>query len=215
MTVFPDQPGVTAALSIYYYTTVMAADWFWSGPRFVLSSSHHVQETTMRNGISGLLILLIAAVPFAYAGDQKVPLDKLPEEVVKAVTSKFPKAKMESAVKATADGKTSYEVTLKAGKFGIDVTVTSEGKIVQVEKEMAFADLPKPVAAAFNARYPKGKVKRIEELSKEDRIISYEFLIEAAEKTLEGYFDPQGKFLQEKDVTPKKAEKGQVSHHFV
>src|SRR6266850_3893654 len=123
---------------------------------------------TMRNGF-GLLVLIIATVPFVSAGEEKVPLDKLPKEVVKAVTTKFPKAKMESAVKATADGKTSYEVTLKSGKFGIDVTVTSEGKIVQIEKEMAFTDLPKPVAAAFSAKYPKVNVKRIEELSKEDK----------------------------------------------
>jgi hypothetical protein len=164
---------------------------------------------TMRTGMIALLVLLIMAlttIPFALAGEEKVPLDKLPKEVVQAVTSKFPKAKMESAVKATADGKTSYEVTLKAGKFGIDVTVTPAGKIVQIEKEMALADLPKPVAAAFSAKYPKLKVKRIEELIKEDKIISYELLIEAAEKTLEAYFDPQGKFLQEKDVTPKKVE---------
>src|SRR5437879_4588867 len=127
----------------------------------------------MRIAMSGLLVLLIVTVPFAMAGEDKVPLDKLPKAVVKAVTTKFPKGKMESAVKATADGKTSYEVTLKAGKFGIDVTVTSEGKIVQVEKEMPFTDLPKPVADAFNAKYPNVKVKRIEELSKEDKIISY------------------------------------------
>jgi hypothetical protein len=170
-----------------------------------------LQETAMRNGISGLLVLLIVTIPFACAGEEKVPLDKLPDSVVKAVTLKFPEAKMTSAVKATADGKTSYEVTLKAGKFGIDVTLTSEGKIMQVEKEMAFTDLPKPVAAAFSARYPKAKVKRIEELSKDDKIISYELLIEAAEKTLEGYFDPQGKFLQEKDVTPKKVEKARYA----
>ena len=143
------------------------------------------------------------------AGEEKVPLDKLPKAVVKAVAAKFPKAKMDRAVKATADGKTTYEVTLKAGKFGIDVTVTSEGKITQVEKELAITDLPKPVADAFGTRYPKANVKRIEELSKEDKIISYEFLIEiAGNKTLEAYFDPQGKLLQEKDVTPKKVDQG-------
>ena len=164
----------------------------------------------MRNGMSslmGFLIMALVTIPFTFAGDEKVPLDKLPKEVVKAVTSKFAKAKMESAVKTTIDGKPGFEVTLKAGKFGIDVSVTSEGKIVQVEKEMAFDDLPKPVATAFNAKYAKVKIKRIEELSKEDKIISYELLIESAEKTLEAYFDPQGKFLQEKDVTPKKVEK--------
>ena len=119
---------------------------------------------------------------------------------------------MDSAVKTSIDGKPGFEVTLKVDKFGIDVTVTAEGKITQVEKEMALGDLPKAVAEAFNAKYAKATVKRIEELSKEDKIVSYEFLIETpASKTLEAYFDPQGKFLQEKDVTPKKAEKDKQS----
>lgn len=161
----------------------------------------------MQKLLQGLLLVLT----FSYltisivSADEKVPLDKLPEAVTKAATSKFPKAKLDSAVKSTADGKTTYEVTMKAGKFGIDITITSEGKITQIEKEMAITDLPKAVADAFAAKYSKVTVKRIEELSKDDKILSYEFLIETpATKTLEAYFDPQGKFLQEKDVTPKK-----------
>jgi hypothetical protein len=158
----------------------------------------------MRKLIRGLLLgatLAVLTATFVWAGEEKVPLDKLPKAVVTAVKSKFPKSKMESAVKATADGKTTYEVTLKTGKLGIDVVVTSEGKIMQIEKEMAAKDLPKAVADAFDAKYAKAKVKRIEELIKEDKVISYELLIETtAKKKLEVYFDPQGKFLEEKIV---------------
>ena len=159
----------------------------------------------MMRVLQGLVLTLaVAMATFVVAGEDKVPLDKLPKDVVKAVAAKFPKAKMDHAVKSTADGKTTYEVTLKAGKHGIDVTVTSEGRITQVEKEMDFADLPKPVADAFKAKYPKAKVNRIEELSKDDKILSYEMLIvTAGNKTLEAYFEPLGKFIQEKDVTPK------------
>ena len=156
----------------------------------------------MRKLTSGLLLglaLAILADAFVLAGEEKVALDKLPKEVVKAVKAKFPKAEMASAVKSTADGETTYEVTLKTGGLGIDVVLTSEGKITQIEKELAAKDLPRAVAVAFEAKYPKATVKRIEELIKEDKIISYEFLIETtAKKTVEAYFDPQGKFLQEK-----------------
>src|SRR5438309_1380755 len=90
-------------------------------------------------------VLTAAALMFSTAAvaDEKVPLDKLPEAVSKAATSKFPKAKLDSAVKSTSGDKTTYEVTMKDGKFGIDITITSEGKITQIEKEMALADLPK------------------------------------------------------------------------
>src|SRR5438105_1201801 len=152
----------------------------------------------MQKLVRGLLLgLSLAALTagFVFAGEEKVPLDKLPKEIVKAVKSKFPKAKMESAVKSTANGKTTFEVTLKAGGLGIDVTLTSEGKITQIEKELNAKDLPRPVADALDAKYPKANVKRIEELSKEDKIISYEMLIDTtAKKTLEVYFNPAGKF---------------------
>ena len=161
----------------------------------------------VRASLLGLTLAIVLAV-FVSAGEEKVPLDKLPKDVVKAVKAKFPKAEMANAVKLTADGKTTYEVTLKTGKLGIDVTLTADGKITQIEKELDFKDLPKAVAAAFTEKYPKANIKRIEELSKEDKIISYEMLIDTtAKKTLEVYFDPMGKFLQEKDLTPKKVEK--------
>jgi hypothetical protein len=92
----------------------------------------------MCSGLRSVFVALALAalsIGFVAAGEEKVPLDKLPKEVVKAVTSRFPQARMESAVKSTAGGKTKYEVTMKAGKFGIDITVTSEGKIEQIEKE--------------------------------------------------------------------------------
>jgi hypothetical protein len=158
----------------------------------------------------GLLLgvtLTALASTLVSAGEEKVPIDKLPKEVVKAVEAKFPKIKMEKAVKSTTDGKTSYEVTLKSGAYGIDVVVTAEGKITQIEKEMAFKDLPKPVSEAFEKKYVGAKVKRVEELSKNDKVVSYEILLETGKKTLEAYFEPGGKFIQEKDVTPKKDEK--------
>jgi hypothetical protein len=164
-------------------------------------------ENVMRFVASAILVSIMLAFLSAGlvgAGEEKVPLDKLPKEVVKAVTAKFPKAKMESAIKATVDGKSKYEVTMRAGKFGIDISITADGKIEQIEKEMALGDLPKPVSDAFKSKYPKVKVNRIEELSKDDKVVSYELLIESGARTLEAYFDPQGKFLQEKDVTPKK-----------
>src|SRR5947208_6978888 len=139
----------------------------------------------MMNGLIPPLVAVLTAAVLTFstaaAADEKVPLDKLPEVVRKAATTKFPKAKLDSAVKATSGDTTTYEVTMKDGKFGIDITITSEGKITQIEREMAFTDLPKAVSEAFTGKYPKATVKRIEELSTDDKIQSYELLIETPE----------------------------------
>src|SRR5437879_2104073 len=95
------------------------------------------------------LFMCAGAAP---GGEEKVPLDKLPQAVVDAVKAKFPKAKLVSAEKETDDGKTVYEVAIKNDKQSIEVTLTPEGKIIEIEKQIAAKDLPKAVADALKAK---------------------------------------------------------------
>jgi hypothetical protein len=160
-------------------------------------------------GIAGVTLGLFVLVAIAAGTDEKIALDKLPKAVVDAVKAKYPKAKLVSAEKGDQDGKIVYEVDIKDGKSSIEVTVTPEGKILGAEKEIAAEDLPQPVSKALNAKYPKATIKKIEEVSKEDKITAYEILIVTAHsKMLEVTFDPTGKFIEEEKVgAKKKAEK--------
>jgi len=45
------------------------------------------------------------------------------------------------------------------------VSLTPEGKITTIEKEIAFKDLPKVVAATLETKYPKAKHKIVEEIT--------------------------------------------------
>jgi hypothetical protein len=163
----------------------------------------------MRRVIGGMTAaLLVLAGASSRAEEEKVPLDKLPKAVVDAVKEKFPRAELVSAEKEKEDGKDVYEVAIKDGKHKIEVTVTPEGKVVTVEKEIAAEDLPKAVAEALEARYPKATIRKAEEISKEDRVTAYEVLIVTADKKkLEVSFDPKGKFLEEEKKDEKKEKK--------
>jgi hypothetical protein len=162
----------------------------------------------MRRYIGMVVALVVVAGPALGDDEEKVPLDKLPKAVVDAVKEKFPKAEMVSASKEKEDGKTLFEVSLKDGKHKIDVTVTPEGKIDTVEKTIEVGDLPKAVAEAFESRYPRATVQKVEEISKEDKVTKYEFLIVTADKKkLEVCFDPKGKFLDEEKKEEKKEKK--------
>lgn len=155
--------------------------------------------------VLGLLVL--AACAFA-ADEEKVPLDKLPKAVVDAVKAKFPDAKLVSAEKELEDGKPVYEVAIKDKDQNIEVTVTPEGKIILIEKEIAAKDLPKAVAEAMEKKYPKATIKKLEEIIKDDKVTSYEALIVTAEKkNLEVRFDPSGKFLEEEKKDAEKDKK--------
>jgi hypothetical protein len=134
----------------------------------------------------GTAILCAATFAVVRAGEEKVALDKLPKPVVEAVKKRFPKAEMLSAVKETTDGKTAYEVTVKDDGRKIDVSVTAEGTITTLEKEITAKELPKAVTKALEAKYPKATYKRIEEVVKveggKETLEFYEVLLETADK---------------------------------
>jgi uncharacterized membrane protein YkoI len=154
----------------------------------------------MRTWSLAVGLALLAGLTAARADEgkeEKVPLDKLPRAVVDAVKAKFPGAELVSAEKEKEDGKDVYEVAIKFKDHNIEVTLTPEGKILSIEKEITLKDLPRAVAAALEARYPRADIKKVEEIDK-DGVISYEVLLVTADKKkLEVTFDPKGKVLEE------------------
>ncbi|HTU23637.1 MAG TPA: PepSY-like domain-containing protein [Gemmataceae bacterium] len=132
--------------------------------------------------------------------EEKIPLDKVPKAVLKAVKAKFKDAKLVSAQKENENGKLAYEINLKHKGAKIEVTVTPDGKIVSVEKTIAVKALPKPVTEAVNRKYPRAKYMSVEEVSADGKT-SYEVLIATAEKkTFEVVLDKSGKIIKEARV---------------
>ena len=143
----------------------------------------------------------------AAADEEKVPLDKLPDKVRAAVKAKFAGAELVSAQKESEDGKALYEVAIKHKGQTIEVTLTPEGTITEIEKEIAAKDLPKEVAAALAAKYPKATFQKVEEILKGETI-SYEVLLVTAEKKMfEVKLDPQGKILEEESKDKQEEKK--------
>lgn len=141
----------------------------------------------------------LSALAFAAAADEeKVPLDKVPAAVMKAVKDKFPKADLKEASKETEDGKTLYEVSFKHDGHNYDVTLKEDGAIQEVEKEIAAADLPKPVADAVKAKYAKATIDKAEEVLKGDKK-NFEVHLKDGDKSRELVLDPSGKILEEEE----------------
>src|SRR5258708_7808239 len=108
------------------------------------------------------LLLLVSTAP---AKEEEIPLDKLPKVVVDAVKAKFLGAELVKAEKETEDDKTFYEVELKHKKQTYEVSLTPEGKITEIEREIAVKDLPKAVTEALAKKYPHSKLEEAEELT--------------------------------------------------
>jgi uncharacterized membrane protein YkoI len=129
--------------------------------------------------------------------EEKVPLDKVPEAVLKAVKAKFKGAELLSAQTEKEDGKTLYEINLKDKGHSVDVSLTADGEIVSIERTIDAKDLPKPVMDALNSKYPKAEFKTIEEVTEKGKT-NYEVLLVTSEKkTFEVVFDKDGKIVKE------------------
>jgi hypothetical protein len=165
-----------------------------------------VGEGDMYKVLSGLgLVVVVALVASAFVraddGEEKVPIDKLPKAVTDALKEKYPKATLVEAVKVTEDGEVTYEVTIKQKKQELDVTLTPEGKIVQVEKEIEVKDVPKVVMDAVKKKYPKATFQGASEISKDDKVAEYELdIVTKDKKNLYVTFDKEGKFIYEEEV---------------
>jgi hypothetical protein len=171
------------------------------------------QEATMQSfmgrlaAIMALLVLSAAMVRAVEEKEAKGGLDKTPKAVLEAVKAKFPNAKIVSASAEKDKDQVIYEVQIKDGNHKADVSVTAEGKIVSVEKEIETKDLPKAVTSALEAKYPNATIKRAEQVKEEGKPMFYEVLLVTADsKTLEVSFDPQGKLINE-EKKEKKTEK--------
>ncbi len=161
---------------------------------------------TLVIGTLGLALLALVGLTAAWADEgkeEKVPLDKLPKAVTDAVKAKFEGAELVSASKEKEDGKELYEVAIKHKGHNIDVTLTPEGKVVSVEKTIDAKDLPKSVSEALDAKYAKATIKKVEEVTENEKT-NYEVLLVTAEKkTLEVVFDPTGKVVKEEKKDKK------------
>jgi hypothetical protein len=142
------------------------------------------------------------------AGEEKVALDKLPKAVLDAAKAKFPDAELVGGGKEEEDGKVTYEVSLKDKGQKVDVELTADGTILVIEKAISVKNLPKEVAEALEHKHPKATIKRVEEITKQDKIAAYEVLLVTARKKRiwEVTFDPSGKFVKQEEKKAKEKE---------
>jgi hypothetical protein len=158
-------------------------------------------------GLALLALVGLSALRADEGKEEKIPLDKLPKAVVDAVKAKFEGAELVSAEKEKEDGKEVFEVAIKHKGQNIEVTLTPEGKIVSVEKEIAVKDLPKEVSEALDAKYPKATIKKLEEVTEGDKLTYEALLVTADKKTVEAVFDPKGKLVKEEKKDAKEKDK--------
>ncbi len=114
-----------------------------------------------RIGLAAVLGLAMSAGS-GLAGEEKISREDLPKAVRKAVAEKFPKAKIRGVSKEVEDGKTPFEVEMTIGDRSVDAVFNPKGKVLEIEKQIPVAKLPKKLREKIAEHFPGAKIEKAE-----------------------------------------------------
>ena len=128
--------------------------------------------------VASLLLISLTAI---HAAEEKTALKDVPKSVIDAVKKRFPKGELTEGAKEEEEGKTFFEVSVKQDGKNIDVSLTPEGVITMIEKQIDSKDLPKVVSQGVEKKYPKAKYEIAEEVTivqdGKEKLSYYEVLV--------------------------------------
>jgi hypothetical protein len=141
------------------------------------------------------LITGLAVLTIAQAQEKKIKREDLPPAVEKTVVAQSQGATIKGFSSEVEGGKTLYEVKLTVNEHGKDISMDKDGKIVEVEEEVAMDSLPPEVKAGLTKAAGSGTIIRVETLAKAGKIVAYEADVKNGSKHSEVQVGPNGNKL--------------------
>jgi hypothetical protein len=135
----------------------------------------------------------------AGAQEKKIQRSALPPAVEKTVQTQSQGAIIRGFAQETEGGQTLYEAELRINDHSKDMTMDATGAIVEVEEEVALDSLPASVKAGLQARAGKGKLVKVESLTKHDKLVAYEAQVQTAGRKSEVQVGPDGNPLDHEE----------------
>jgi uncharacterized membrane protein YkoI len=139
---------------------------------------------------SGLLLAGTAS-----AQEKKIKRSDLPPAVEKTVAAQSAGATIRGFSTEKENGQTLYEVEMTVNGHSKDISMTTDGSIVEVEEQVTLDSLSPEVKAGLQAKAGKGKILKVESLTKKNKLVAYEAKVETNGKKAEVQVGPDGKPL--------------------
>jgi hypothetical protein len=151
---------------------------------------------------SRVVLVIVAGVVLtlaARAAEKKINRSDLPPAVEKTVAAQSSGAVVRGFSQEVEKGQTFYEAELTVDGHSKDILMDATGAIVEVEEEVSMDHLPAGVQAALKTAAGKGKIGKIESLTKHDRLVAYEAHVSTDGKKSEVQVGPDGKPLDHEE----------------
>ena len=141
----------------------------------------------------------LALSTIAFAQEKKIQRADLPPAVEKTVAAQSEGATIKGFSQEKEKGQTYFEAEMTASGHTKDVLIDANGAIVEVEEQVQFDSLPPAVKDALQAKAGAGKILRVESLTKHDKLVAYEAVVQTAGKKKEIQIGPDGKPLDHEE----------------
>jgi hypothetical protein len=141
--------------------------------------------------------LLLAGT--ASAQEKKIKRSDLPPAVEKTVAAQSAGATVRGFSTEVEKGQTFYEAEMTVNGHSKDILMSADGSIVEIEEQVAFDSLSPEVKAGLQAKAGKGKILKVESLTKKDKLVAYEAAVETNGKKSEVQVGPDGKPLSHEE----------------
>jgi hypothetical protein len=135
----------------------------------------------------------------AVASEKKVKHSDLPAAVQNTVASHSQGATVRGFSEETENGETYYEAELLVDGHSKDLLVDRSGAIVEVEEQVAMDALPAAVRAGLEAKAGKGKLVKVESITKHDKLVAYEAKVMRDGMKSEIQVGPDGRALDHEE----------------
>jgi hypothetical protein len=141
--------------------------------------------------------VLLGAV--ALTQERKIKRSDLPAAVEKTVAVQSQGATIRGYSEERENGKTYYEAELMVSGHSKDLLIEGNGTIAEVEEQIAFDTLPAAVRDGLLAKAGKGKLLKVESITKHEKLVAYEAKVLTGAKKSEVQVDPDGRPLDHEE----------------
>jgi uncharacterized membrane protein YkoI len=141
------------------------------------------------------LVAGLAVLTSAQAQEKKIKREALPPAVEKTVSQQSQGATIKGFSTEVEKGRRLYEVELTVNGHGKDISMDKDGKIGEVEEEVAIDSLSPAVKAGLTRAAGSGTIIEVESLAKEGKLVAYEAGVRNGSKHSEVQVGPNGEKL--------------------
>jgi hypothetical protein len=135
----------------------------------------------------------------AFAQEKKIKRSDLPPAVEKTVAAKSEGATIKGFSTEKEKGETFYEAEMMVNGHSKDVLIAADGTVAEVEEQVALDSLSADVKTGLQAKAGKGKILKVESITKKGKLVAYEAQVNTNGKKSEVQVGPDGKPLDHEE----------------